>query len=318
MRMRKSAIEYYRALGLQPGASAREVRRAYLKLVKQWHPDRYTRDLRAQSLAQERVKEVNEAYSFLRDFKPGQPEHSYDVASYPSGATAQWHEYRRRTSHEPPIADPFEGDYRYRPVNAPRGGVRFASIIIALLVFNVARWAIAPGDLRSHSERVPVVNAAGPAKAMQVVFLGEEGRGEWKAARQQLPYFFAGSSKADVYRVQGVPDWSSEREWHYGDSRVYFAGDFVEHWKSRANVPLRAVNPGEAPPQSYISMGSSTTDVLAIQGAPDSVSDTYWQSADSVVTKTTYWHYGASKIGFAHGHVSGWEEKPGFPLRIAR
>jgi DnaJ domain len=316
MRMRKSAVEYYRALGLQPGAPAKDVRRAYLRLVKQWHPDRFTRDSRAQSAAQEKVKEINEAYSFLRGYRPGQPDPIYDVASYPRGATAQWQEYRRRTNYEPPIADPFEGDYRYRPINASRRGVRFASIIISLLIFNAVRFAIAPGNFKGHGAHGNVVNAAAPANSMQVVFLGEEGRAEWKAARQQLPYFFAGSSKADVYRIQGVPDWSNEREWHYGDSRVYFQGDFVERWKSAASAPLRAVNPGQAPPQSYVGLGSSTAEVLAIQGAPDSVSDTYWQSASGEVTKTTYWHYGSSKIGFAQGQVTGWDQKPGFALRI--
>jgi DnaJ domain len=318
MRMRKTAIEYYRALGLQPGASAKEVRRAYLRLVKQWHPDRYARDSRAQVVAHEKVKEINEAYAFLRDYKPGQPEPIYDVSSYPRGATAQWREYRRRTNYEPPIADPYDGDYRYRPINASRGGVRFASIIIALVLFNAVRWAMAPGDMSTHAARVPVVNAAGPGNAMQVVFLGEEKRGDWNAARQQLPYFFVGSSKSDVYRVQGIPDWSSEREWHYGDARVYFEGDFVKSWTSDAKSPLRAVVPGQAIPKDLISVGSSITDVLAIQGAPDSVKDTYWQSADGLVTKTTYWHYGASKIGFAHGQVSGWDEKPGSPLKVQR
>lgn len=317
MRMRRSALEYYRALGLQPGASASEVRRAYLRLVKQWHPDRYARDSRAQSVAQEKVKEINEAYAFLRDYKPGQPEQLYDVSSYPRGATAQWNEYRRRTNYEPPVADPFEGDYHYRPVNAARGGgMRFASIVIALVLFNAVRWAIAPGEIKTHGARVPVVNAAGPGNSMQVVFLGEEGRGEWKSARQQLPYFFTGSSKADVYRVQGIPDWSSDKEWHYGASKVYFAGDFVVSWKNDPSVPLRAMTPGDAAREDVITVGSSITDVLAIQGAPDSVKDTYWQSADGVVTKTTYYHYGNSKIGFVHGEVSGWEEKPNSPLRV--
>jgi hypothetical protein len=316
MRVRKSAIEYYRALGLQPGASEKEVRRAYLRLVKQWHPDRFARDARAQFVAQEKVKAINEAYSFLRDYKPGQPEPLYDVATYPRGATAQWQEYRRRTNYEPPVADPYAGDYRYRPINASRRGVRFASIIISLVLFNAVRWALAPGGVSTHAAHVPVVNAAAPARNMQVVFLGEEGRGEWKAARQQLPYFFVGSSKSDVYRVQGIPDWSSEREWRYGDSRVYFEGDFVQSWKSAPSFPLKAAAVGTAPQDRYFSVGSNTVDVLAAQGAPDSVSDTYWQSGDGVVTKTTYWHYGASKVGFAHGLVTGWEENAASPLKV--
>lgn len=72
MRNRKSILDYYRALGLQPGASTKDVRRAYLQLVKQWHPDRFQQNSRKEFLAQEKLKEINEAYSFLKDYRPGQ------------------------------------------------------------------------------------------------------------------------------------------------------------------------------------------------------------------------------------------------------
>src|SRR6185312_12402075 len=70
MRVRKSVQEYYRALGLAPGASQKEVRRAYLRMVKLWHPDQFAQNPRSQTIAQDKLKEINEAYSFLREISP--------------------------------------------------------------------------------------------------------------------------------------------------------------------------------------------------------------------------------------------------------
>jgi DnaJ-like protein len=53
-------------LGLPPGASQAQVRRAYRELVRVWHPDRFTDDPRLQLSAQERLKQINEAYRLIR------------------------------------------------------------------------------------------------------------------------------------------------------------------------------------------------------------------------------------------------------------
>ena len=157
---------------------------------------------------------------------------------------------------------------------------------------------------------------------MQVVFLGEESRGDWASAKRLIPYFFQGSTKEDVYRVQGIPDWSNEKEWHYGDSRVYFAGDGVQRWKSGAGTPLKVLNLGHADSGhrqtagKVLTLGATPADVLSIQGAPDSVSESYWEGAKGQVTKTSVWHYGASKIEFSEGKIIGWDVGTGSPLKV--
>src|SRR5580765_3982039 len=55
--------DYYAVLGVQPGATAKELSRAYKKLAKEHHPDFNP----GNKLAEDRFKEVNEAYDVLGD-----------------------------------------------------------------------------------------------------------------------------------------------------------------------------------------------------------------------------------------------------------
>ena len=52
-------------LGLAPGAAAQEIKAAYRDLAKVWHPDRFTHEPRLQQKAQEKLKEINDAYQQL-------------------------------------------------------------------------------------------------------------------------------------------------------------------------------------------------------------------------------------------------------------
>lgn len=58
--------EAYRTLDLQPGASDHEVRRAWRELTKVWHPDRFGSDPALRRRAEEKQKEINEAYEAIR------------------------------------------------------------------------------------------------------------------------------------------------------------------------------------------------------------------------------------------------------------
>jgi curved DNA-binding protein len=56
-------IDYYQALGLQKGATAEEIKKAYRKLAVKFHPDKNPGD----KSAEDRFKEINEAYAVLSD-----------------------------------------------------------------------------------------------------------------------------------------------------------------------------------------------------------------------------------------------------------
>jgi len=64
--MNDELTEYYDLLGLNPGASPEDLKVAYRDLAKVWHPDRFLHDPRLQEKAQEKLKEINEAYDQLR------------------------------------------------------------------------------------------------------------------------------------------------------------------------------------------------------------------------------------------------------------
>jgi len=55
-------------LGLKPGASQEELSQAYRDLANVWHPDRFVGNPRLQKKAEEKIKEINAAYEYIKSF----------------------------------------------------------------------------------------------------------------------------------------------------------------------------------------------------------------------------------------------------------
>ena len=74
--------DYYEVLGLSKGASDDEIKKAYRKLAKQYHPDLHPGDAEAEK----NFKEVNEAYSVLSDADKKAKYDQYGHAAFDPGA----------------------------------------------------------------------------------------------------------------------------------------------------------------------------------------------------------------------------------------
>lgn len=80
----------YEVLGIKQGASQEEIKSAYRKLVKQYHPDQY-RDNPLQELAQQKLTEINEAYRILSNGSSNNNSYSSNSSnSYSSSSSGSY------------------------------------------------------------------------------------------------------------------------------------------------------------------------------------------------------------------------------------
>lgn len=169
--------KYYEILGLEPHASAPEVKAAYRDLAKVWHPDRFTHDPRLQQKAQEKLKEINDAYQQLAamNFTP-RPRATRPVSTPPppsSNASAS------ATSQE---------DLAYAVRHHRAGSHKWLLAALFLLAF-VATWLLVfprlsssqldPRTMTTSTDLAPVAGAA--AKETK------EAKNQFTDARQEPP-----------------------------------------------------------------------------------------------------------------------------------
>jgi len=57
---------YFQLFDLKPGASSQDLKKAYKRLAKQWHPDRFANDPTGVEVAEEKIKAINIAYEELK------------------------------------------------------------------------------------------------------------------------------------------------------------------------------------------------------------------------------------------------------------
>jgi hypothetical protein len=92
--------EALEVLALRPGASSVEIKQAYRDLVKVWHPDRFGSAPRLREKAEDKLKQINEAYLVLQSDRTGGMNEP-DVASDPmlGGAAGRWNSSSAPRTH---------------------------------------------------------------------------------------------------------------------------------------------------------------------------------------------------------------------------
>lgn len=152
------ANSYYAVLGIQPAASAQQIRQAYRDLSKLYHPD--TTAL-APATATPKFQQLNEAYATLSNPERRQ---AYDQKiGYSRVAVVQPLPSLRQTAR-PPAASSAYLDATDRPLSP---GEIFAIFILGLTVVGCLVLAIAIGITRGPSVLDPVTALMSPALVPQ-------------------------------------------------------------------------------------------------------------------------------------------------------
>ncbi len=95
----------YEVLGVPENADEATIKKAYRKLVKQYHPDNY-KDNPLADLAKEKLQEINEAYDMITSGKAqGGNSGNTQGSSYSSGNTSAKFAYVRNLIQQRRIAD---------------------------------------------------------------------------------------------------------------------------------------------------------------------------------------------------------------------
>ena len=301
-RMTEHFAKNYRILGVQPGISWKQLRQAYKKLVNAWHPDRFQQDSRQKKLAEEKTKEITQAYKELAEYykKFGALPLVTETAEVTSTEkTASQKAYNARPGPESLNAEPavtiataVEAQKQH-----PKPHIRvFAAAALAGVAYFI--WHFMPWE--PYASRPGNGEQADQATDKQ----DDENSNHHSASKE---HFTMGSTLGEVYSIQGVPTNTEKDIWYYGNSRVYFFKGRVVRWEESSDFPLRVtITPEmEKPDTRFFGEGSSKEEVIAAQGTPD-------HDAGNV------WDYGLSRVYFKNNRVKGWDEAPHNPLRVRR
>lgn len=298
-----------RTLGLEPGSGPSEVRRAYLELVKKYHPDRHhSKPYEARALAEKRFREIDEAYRRIA----GNWGKMDPPARHSAGAGR-----KTRPHGAKPVAVG-------RPkINVrPRFQAKFLlfALLLASAVFILTQFpSFFPGTA------VDTEPPAAPAAHLPSATV--EGEGGWQApqasgvpqssadltspsspaspparlkVRPEAPhaFFTLGSTGSEVLSVQGAPSRVQGRTWIYGLSDIEFKNGYVSGFNNfdgslRVRMPPGVAGERSKPP-GHITIGSTEREVLLVQGTPTQV-------------EGDKWFYGFAELTFKNGRVAGYD-----------
>ncbi|MES2446160.1 MAG: KTSC domain-containing protein [Bacteroidota bacterium] len=74
----KKVGDYRKTLGVTKATELKEIKTIYRGLMKDWHPDKFSADADKHAEAEEKSKEIIEAYNFLLSIAPETLEHAKD------------------------------------------------------------------------------------------------------------------------------------------------------------------------------------------------------------------------------------------------
>jgi hypothetical protein len=261
----------FELLGVTPDASPKTIQLAYKALVKTWHPDRFPEGSLKQQWAEEKLKEINVAYSRIRRFwaadQPAEPrghpatsQTEPERSADPSNAYAEEHPHGfggSRSFAPQPWHFATSSVQRFLAGQLKtRKALRYmAWLSLALALFAI--W-VGPNSITRHSS-----HGEGPLPPRQLLPGSPK-----KETATRLP------EKADP-----GPPGKAPRPEQVDSNGVA---------PSRDMAPDRSFPP--AKDQPFFTLGSSKQEVLRVQGKPQRISGQTWI-------------YGFSEVGFKDDRV---------------
>jgi hypothetical protein len=198
-----------RILGVPADSTPEQIRQAYQDLVRVWHPDRFQSDSRLQQIAQEHLREINEAYNQLKNYRP-----STDTRSTPRPQPAP--ENTTRTTPPPP---PNFARPSYRPRATQGKAVRAAIVAVlcalpflaAVRVVRILRVPVLDADAISAHAFKPVIlspmRIIDPSSEVRVAadMMTEWARGDAIDLWKPLPSTLPGALKSSSWTIPEAP-----------------------------------------------------------------------------------------------------------------
>ncbi len=307
--MKDDYLTCYQTLEIPAGCTWAQLRAAYRRRVRKWHPDRFQLEPAKKALAEEKIKEINKAYELLSSYHD---KHGHLPTSVTVNEPLLPHsspDRSLRPERRPPESyrtDVFAADWpSHETANVatkPYRIIRLVLIGFAIWLAYTFWWAPTP-DTGSVSFVPPRSFALSPADS--------SGSGSVTEATkiQDGPhgFFTVGSTPDEVQAVEGIPTRITDGVWYYGKSRIYFDDGTVARWVDDPSTPLRVDSDSleSATPLTTFSVGSTKAQVRSIQGKP-------------LLETDLEWSYGVSKVYFKGNRVSGWYSSPFEPLKISQ
>jgi curved DNA-binding protein CbpA len=315
---------YYKILGLEPGASPEQVKEAYRDLAKVWHPDRFPNDPRLQEKAQEKLKEINLAYEYLKShqYTPPLDEEAYHPKEEKYQEEEETVREEKSESEEP------RNTYTttYKPDSFFSRIPKWVMIVMALaLIRALSSYLNAPPKPQKTQYKPPiyypvpskpVLPAIEPPSATEKPKLKEPITKQQpftkpppqavKVSPPPIQDLRKASSKAfdvtsqnEALKESADTSQTSEEDLEYAavKDQIKRIDKQLEEFKKTLSQPPDKVatptHPQSSVSRNYFTIGSSKEEVLAIQGTPDRFTDNSF-------------HYGTSDVSFRNGRVESW------------
>lgn len=293
---------YFEDIGIAPGCSWHQLKKAYRIAVKQWHPDHFHNKPDLFAEAESKIIKINKAFQELTEYYRQYGQLPNTQSNQSNDATIQDTE-----QVAPEVPEQHPSNSHSNPDR--HGGFHKRFIPSAQTTLILATMLSITYVITQTLMDDPVITLSAPiVKQPTISNLSRqnhyaEQKQSVKTGRSNQTFSY-GSTLSEVHAVQGAPTAVGDDIWIFGKSKVHFRDGAVVRWEEHESNPLFVTNGSEAykPKLRYFRVGSTMEEVRAVQGRPLNATDAVWQ-------------YRLSEIFFQDGRVTGWNQSPLDPLK---